>query len=85
MMNALRKRQEKEYLTFSILFNTLKIQYVGNEHKQQLFEAAHNDFKIYYDIVSGNSNEGKTEDKKIEYSDEEIANAAKNIMKMLKK
>jgi hypothetical protein len=84
MMNALRKRQEKEYLSLSILFNTLKLQYVSSEYKKQLFDEVQEQFKTFYEIISGTDSNVMTQDKKIDFSDVEISNAAKNIMNMLK-
>jgi len=37
MLNALKKRQEKEFLLFNSLFNMLRLQFVKDEYKQKIF------------------------------------------------
>lgn len=66
MLNALKKRQEKEFLLFNSLFNMLRLQFVKDEYKQKIFENAQQSFIDYINLINGVQNQMKVEIKEEE-------------------
>lgn len=66
MLNALKKRQEKEFLLFNSLFNMLRLQFVKDEYKQKIFDNAQQSFVDYINLINGVQNQIKVERKEEE-------------------
>lgn len=66
MLNALKKKQEKEFLMFNSLFNMMRLQFVKDEYKQKIFENAQQSFIDYINLINGVQNQMKFEIKEEE-------------------
>jgi hypothetical protein len=85
IMNALMRKKQAEIFKVKSFFELLKIQYVKDEVKQEMFKNAHEDLKKYIDISLGLvTKETISKDLK-QFSDTELETAAKTALQLLKK